>query len=157
MSSKTRSYRLQKRAEQQARTRQRIVEATAALHEELGPAATTVAEIARRAGVSRLSVYNHFPTDDELFAACQQHFLSRNPAPDLASALALEQPSERVRAVLTLLYPSFRRQAPMSARVLRDRAALPALDALLTRTRDAFIRELTDSLADAFAAKGAAA
>ncbi len=46
---------------------------------------------------------------------------------------------------------------PMSARVLRDRGALPALDELLARTRDALISELTDTVADGFAASGAAA
>lgn len=151
MSSETRGYRLNERAKRQAQTRQRIIDATVALHAELGPAATTVAEIARRAGVSRLTVYNHFPADRDLFAACQRQFLSENPAPDLAPALALKDPTERVRATLTLLYPSFRRQAPMSANVLHDRRALPALDALLAGTRDASIAELTKTLAGGFA------
>ena len=154
MSSENRSYRLKERAKRQAQTRQRIVKATVALHEELGPAATTVAEIARRAGVSRLTVYNHFPSDGELFAACQQHFLTQYPAPDLTAALALEEPGERVGVVLTLLYPSFRRQAAMSSRVLQDRTSLPALDALLAHTRDAGIGNLTQALAAGFAAKG---
>jgi AcrR family transcriptional regulator len=157
MSSENRSYQLKERAKQQAQTRQRIVEATVMLHEELGPASTTVAEIARRAGVSRLTVYNHFPIDGELFAACQQQFLTQHPMPDLTPALALEEPGERVTAVLSLLYPSFRQQAPMSARVLHDRSALPALDTLLARTRDAGIDELTKTLAAGFAARGAAA
>lgn len=157
MSSENRRYQLKARAKHQAHTRQRIVEATAALHEEVGPAATTVSEIARRAGVSRVTVYDHFPNDGELFAACQQQFLSQHPMPDLTPALALEQPGERVRAVLTLLYPSFRRQAPMSAKVLRDRNALPALDALLARTRDAGIDQLTNALAARFPARRATA
>ena len=108
-----------------------------------GPAATTVAEIARRAGVSRLTVYNHFPGDGELFAACQQRFLANSHRPDLSAALALDEPDERVRAVLAALYRSFRRQAPMSAKVLHDRKALPALDALLVHTRDSSIDQLT--------------
>ena len=62
-----RKYELKARAESQARTRERIVQATMELHKEVGPAKTTVAEIARRAGVQRLTVYNHFPEDVELF------------------------------------------------------------------------------------------
>jgi AcrR family transcriptional regulator len=155
-SSEKRIYQLKERAKRQAQTRQRIVEATVALHEEVGPAATTIAEVARRAGVSRLTVYNHFPAGGELFAACQQHFLAQNPTPDLTRALALEEPRERMLAVLTLLYPSFRRQAPMSAKVLHDRRALPPLDALLARTRDASIAELTKALTAGFPVKGAA-
>ena len=64
-----RKYELKARAESQARTRERIVQATMELHKEVGPAKTTVAEIARRAGVQRLTVYNHFPEDVELFGS----------------------------------------------------------------------------------------
>jgi hypothetical protein len=74
----------------------------------------------------------------------------------LTPALGLAKPAERVQALLTLLYGAFRRQAPMSAKVLHDRQALPALDALLARTRDANIAELTRSLAAGFRVKGAA-
>ena len=56
-----RKYELRKRAERQQETRRRITEATVALHGEVGPAATQISEIARRAGVQRLTVYNHFP------------------------------------------------------------------------------------------------
>jgi hypothetical protein len=44
----------------------------------------------------------------------------------------------------------------MSAKVLHDRQALPELDALLTRTGDATIREMTSTLAAGFSANGAA-
>src|SRR5438132_5479997 len=104
----TRKYELKERARAQAETRRKIVEATVALHEEVGPARTTVAEIARRAGVTRLTVYNHFPEDAELFAACQGEFLARNPPPDLSSAFAVPDPRERVRVVLRGLYAGYR-------------------------------------------------
>jgi AcrR family transcriptional regulator len=156
VSSEKRTYKLKERARRQEQTRERIIQATVALHQEVGPAATTVAEIARRAGVSRLTVYNNFPTDGDMFAACQRRFLTNNPVPDLSAALAIDQPGERVRAVLALMYRSFRQQAPMSAKVLHDRGALPALDALLVRTRDASIAQLTTTLAGGFAARGAA-
>src|SRR5205807_3487104 len=130
MSSETRTYELKARAEKQAETRRRIVEATAALHTEVGPARTTVSEIARRAGVQRLTVYNHFPDEAELFAACQRHFMTRHPPPDLSAALTLEDAHARVEAVLGAMYESYRERAPMTSNVLRDRSALPALDAL---------------------------
>src|ERR1700680_2796204 len=95
MSTQTRKYALKARAETQAETRRRIVEATSALHEEVGPARTTVAEIARRAGVQRLTVYNHFPNEEGLFAACSDHWLAQNPPPDPSAALALAKPASR--------------------------------------------------------------
>jgi AcrR family transcriptional regulator len=149
-----RRYELRERARRQAQTRERIVAATEALHQEVGPAATTVAEIARRAGVSRLTVYNHFPDEGELFAACQQRFLGGHPLPDLSPALALTEPAARVREVLKLLYRSYREREPMTAKVLRDRAALPALDRLLSQTMDPQQAALADALAAGFQVKG---
>ena len=46
-----RRYELKQRAERQEETRRRIAAATAALHEEVGPARTTISAIAARAGV----------------------------------------------------------------------------------------------------------
>ena len=151
MSSEKRSYELKERAKRQAETRRRIVAATVGLHQERGPAATTVTEIAQRAGVSRLTVYQHFPTDGDLFTACQRQFLTEHPRPDLEPALALDDPVERVRAVLEALYRSYRSQGPMTAHVLRDRTLLPALDDLLTRTLDEKQTQLSAALAGGFA------
>ncbi len=91
MSTETRKYALKARAEKQAETRRRIVEATAALHTEVGPAQTTVAEIARRAGVQRLTVYNNFPDERQLFEACGAHLMRirlDRQFDDLSTALA---------------------------------------------------------------------
>src|SRR5260221_9883236 len=100
MSTQMRKYELKARDEKQAATRQRIVEATSALHEEVGPARTTVAEIARRAGVQRLTVYTHFPNEIELFDACGQHWMQRNPPPDPSTALAMDNRDQRISHVL---------------------------------------------------------
>ena len=54
---------MKRRAERLDETRQRIIDATVALHEDVGPACTTVTAIAQRAGVSRPTVYNQFPHD----------------------------------------------------------------------------------------------
>lgn len=154
MSSEKRTYELKARAERQQETRQRIVDATVALHEEVGPARTTVTEIARRAGVTRLTVYNHFPDDGELFAACQGEFLIRHPLPDLGPALAHGDPRARVGAVLAGLYASYREREAMTSKVLRDRSALPALDELMGRTADVQLAGLADALAAGFAGAG---
>ncbi len=124
------------------------------LHKEVGPAKTTVAEIARRAGVQRLTVYNHFPEEDELFGTCQAHWMSLNPLPDFSEALALTDASERVRAVLRGYYGWYRKTAPMAEKVQRDRGALPPLDALMTRTADARLAQLTEALAGGFRSRG---
>ena len=66
---KKRKYTLKRRADKQQQTRERIVDAAMALHEELGPAATTISALAERAGVQRLTVYRHFENDEALFGA----------------------------------------------------------------------------------------
>ena len=84
-----RKYELKKRAEQVGETRQRITEATVELHRTVGPAATQISEIARRAGVQRVTVYTHFPDEAALFAACSAHWRALHPAPDPAPWLAV--------------------------------------------------------------------
>jgi AcrR family transcriptional regulator len=105
-----RKYELKARAESQERTRQRIAKAAAGLHEEVGPAGTTVAEIARRAGVGRLTVYKHFPDNASLYPACSAHYLSEHPLPDFQAALAPPDPIERLGSLLRTVYGSWYRQ-----------------------------------------------
>ncbi len=69
-----RSYNLGQRASSQEETPRRIVDATVALHEEIGPRATTISAIAEKASVQRLTVYRHFPDETELFKACTSHW-----------------------------------------------------------------------------------
>src|SRR3954447_16386847 len=97
-------YELKQRAERQAQTRQRIVEATVDLHTEVGPAATTISAIAQRAGVQRHTVYSHFPDEDELLRGCRGLHLERDPSP-AATELAGAAPGEpRLRRALEVLY-----------------------------------------------------
>jgi AcrR family transcriptional regulator len=151
MSSQNRKYELRARAEKQAETRRRIVEATAALHEEVGPARTTVAEIARRAGVQRLTVYNNFPNEAELFDACGQHSMAKNPPPDPSAALAIGDPAERLHAALQPLYVWYRKNARSTENLQRDRLVMPALDAVMRIRMDQSLGNLANNLAAGFA------
>lgn len=126
-----RSYRLKKRARQQEETRRRIVEATAALHAELGPSATTISAVAERAGVQRLTVYRHFPDEAGLFAACAGHTAAQHPPPDPALWREIEDPAERSGAALRALYAYYATREQALAHVLMDAERIPALhDAL---------------------------
>jgi AcrR family transcriptional regulator len=150
-SKKNRRYELKARAERQERTRRAIAKSAAELHETVGPAATTVAEIARRAGVSRLTVYKHYPDDASLYAACSAHYRAEHPLPDFEPALSVEDPMERVRAVLGLVYGElYRENHRMLRNLSRDRATEPALDALLQHTRDAVLDGLAAALTEGF-------
>jgi AcrR family transcriptional regulator len=126
------------------------VAATVALHEEVGPARTTIADIARRAGVQRITVYKAFPDSRELFAACQRRFLDDHPQPDLA-AKPVEDPAAGLEAVLTKLYAWYRGTEAMEKNVHRDRHLVPALDALMTETNDVRLDAIAQSHAKALA------
>jgi AcrR family transcriptional regulator len=145
-----RRYELKARAEAQQATRARIAAAAAALHEEVGVAKTTVADIARRAGVQRLTVYNHFPDLQTLLPACSAHWLTEHPFPDLESALAHEDPAERLRAALTALYGWYRDNAPMQRRVHGERATVPELDAWMAQSSDLLLAEFATRLSADF-------
>jgi AcrR family transcriptional regulator len=114
-----------KRAEQVDETRRRIVDATVGLHGTLGPANTTVSSIAEAAGVTRVTVYRHFPDEDALFAACTSHWAAQQRMPDVAGWREIPVPEDRTRAALTDLYRFFREAEPMLTLTTRDREALP--------------------------------
>jgi AcrR family transcriptional regulator len=154
MSTETRKYELKARAEGQRETRDRIARAAAELHEEKGVAQTTVAEVARRAGVTRLTVYNHFADLSQLIPACAAHYESEHPAPDFSPALAQTDPAERVRDTLALLYGWYRETEPMYGKLFSDRAAVPELDAFLAQNVDRMQAGLADDLAGAFRLRG---
>jgi AcrR family transcriptional regulator len=116
----TRKYTLKRRAEQQAETRRRIVEAAVALHGSLGPAQTTFSMVAERAGVQRHTLYAHFPEERSLLLACSAHHLETNPPPDGAQWKAIADRRERLAAALGEIYAWFERNAEVLGHVLRD-------------------------------------
>lgn len=115
-----RNYTLKRRAEQQAETRQRIVDAAIELHGTIGPAKTTISMIAERAGVQRHTLYSHFPDERSMLMACSGHSLELDPLPDAAKWCAIVDPAERLRVGLTAIYDYFGRNAQLLACVLRD-------------------------------------
>lgn len=149
-----RAYELRQRAEQVAATRRRIVEATVELHRTVGPAETHVSEIARRAGVQRATVYNHFRDESSLLAACSSHWRSLHPAPDPAPWSALDDAGARLRLALRELYEWYRATEPMTANVLRDQERLPALRAVIENGLGAYLAAVGALLAAPFAATG---
>jgi AcrR family transcriptional regulator len=108
-------------------TKLRIVEAIVELHEEVGPAATTVTAIAERAGVQRLTVYRHFPDDRALLGACSAHWFAGHPLPDPSTWTGMPDPRNRLETALRGLYDFFRNGAPMMESIIRDEAKVPEL------------------------------
>lgn len=116
----TRTYTLKRRAEQQAETRLRIVDAAVALHGTVGPANTTLSMVAERAGVQRHTLYAHFPEERSLFMACSGLVEERDPLPGAEPWRGIADPRERLRVGLAAVYAWFARNATLLSAVLRD-------------------------------------
>jgi AcrR family transcriptional regulator len=130
------------------------VEATVELHRTQGPAHTTISEIAQRAGVNRLTVYNHFPDITDLLKACSRSWTERHPPPDPTPWAQIHDPPERLRTALTELYGFYARTEPMRANVLRDAETMPELAALLEGTVVPYLGALRDLLAEGWEGRG---
>lgn len=126
-----RSYRLGRRAETAEETRRRIVEATYALHSERGIAATTMKDIAGRAGVSVGTVYHHFPTYPDAIAACGAFATAQVPAPTAAIFNGAARRRERVERLAHALFGYYERQPALSS-VRRDAHLAEVLQAHAT-------------------------
>jgi AcrR family transcriptional regulator len=136
---------MRRRAELVDETRLRITEATIRLHTTVGPANTSIASIAEEAGVTRLTVYRHFPDQDALFAACFGHWTAQNPPPDASAWLTVGDLGDRARLALGQLYAWFREHSAELYPNYRDADLMPIST---QRTR----RENHDRLAAALVA-----
>ncbi|MBX9824225.1 MAG: TetR/AcrR family transcriptional regulator [Xanthobacteraceae bacterium] len=128
----TRAYTMKRRAEQQADTRRKIVEAAVELHSSVGPVRTTVSMVAERASVQRHTFYAHFPDERSLIHACSGLTLERDPPPDAAPWRAIADRDERLRAGLGAVYAWYERNAELTACVLRDAEISPLIKETLT-------------------------
>ncbi|MFZ2099881.1 MAG: TetR/AcrR family transcriptional regulator [Oricola sp.] len=145
-----RSYTLRERAKSQEETRNRIVEATMQLHEEIGPRATTISAIAEKAGVQRLTVYRHFEDETAVFQACTAHWLSLNPPPDPADWAGEEDPRRKASATLAAFYRYYKATKRMWTVSFRDVADVPALQGPMAQFAG-FVATVADDLVAAFA------
>jgi len=81
--------------------------------------------VAERAGVTRATLYRHFPNEDVLFRACSAEWRRANPAPDPDLWATISDPYDRIAVALPALYGWYRSSEAMRANLLRDLAVLP--------------------------------
>jgi AcrR family transcriptional regulator len=119
-----RSYRLKQRAESAEETRRRLVQATFELHGEQGIAATTMKQIAERAGVGTGTVYHHFPTLDDTVLACGRMVMATYPPPSEAIFAGVPTMKVRLALLARALFAWSDRVAFDVIRMDRDRMAI---------------------------------
>src|SRR3712207_3862298 len=128
-------------------TRQRILEATLALHSEKGIFGTSWQHIAHRADVSVGTVYKHFPSLDELVPACGElaYAITRPPSMEDAPQICAEANSleERLGRLIEELFAFYERGAPYIETDFQERQ-LPAVvewEAYMRATIAGLVRE----------------
>jgi AcrR family transcriptional regulator len=142
-----RKYSMDKRRAAVEETRQRILEATLALHAEKGIFGTSWQDIAKRADVSVGTVYKHFPSLDELVPACGElmYAITRPPSLDDAPEIFAEANSldERLGRLVEELFAFYERGAPYIETDFQERR-LPAVvewEAYMRATIAGLVRE----------------
>jgi AcrR family transcriptional regulator len=148
----TRTYRKAKRAEAQEDTRERIVQATLALHLEQGVATTSYTDVAERAGVGAATVYRHFPTIGSLVEACGAHVWRQiePPRPEDAAATFAGIRSRRARLerLARELDAFYARGALPLWRAEQDRERIPELDVSLRMVDEGVAAMVAAALGD---------
>jgi AcrR family transcriptional regulator len=152
-----RTYTKTRRAELEEETRLRIAEAALALHAEIGPARTTVSQVAERAGVQRHTVYAHFPEERDLLMACSGLHLEREPPPHPAAWDSIRDPAQRLTKALTALYAWFARNEAVFSAVLRDAEHHAILRDVMDKRFGAPLGAIAASLSPGLGARGKAA
>ena len=118
---KRRTYQLGRRAESAEETRRRLVQATFELHGEQGIAATTMKQIADRAGVGVGTVYHHFETLDDTINACGQMVMAMYPPPTEAIFAGVATMKQRLAVLARALFEHLDNVGFDMVRVDRDR------------------------------------
>jgi AcrR family transcriptional regulator len=128
-------------------TRQRILEATLALHAEKGIFGTSWQDIAKRADVSVGTVYKHFPSLEELVPACGElmYAITRPPSVEDAPRIFAEAYSleERVGRLVEELFAFYERGASYIETDFQERR-LPEVqewEAYMRATIEGLVRE----------------
>ena len=126
---------MRKRAAASRDMRERILTATMQLHDIKGVAPTTIADIARHAGVGQATVYRHFPTVGRLVEACGRHVWEemRPLTPHQAASAFhdLNDPRQRITRLVEIIDAFYARGALRLGLASRDRDLVPELDGFL--------------------------
>jgi AcrR family transcriptional regulator len=138
---------MDKRKAAAEQTRQRILEATLALHSEKGIFGTSWKDIAERADVSVNTVYKHFPSLDELVPACGELMYAITRPPSLEDAPRIfdgfHSLEERLERLIDELFGFYERGAGYIETDFQERQ-LPAVvewEAYMRSTIAGLVRE----------------
>ena len=146
------------RERKKQRTREDIFDASQRLFARRGFDSVTVADVAREANVSEMTVFNHFPTKEDLFYAGMQFFEEQ-----LVEAVAKRPPGEsaldafRRRVLLGASNLALPQRAEAILRAGRIIASSPSLQARELQIVDEYTERLAAALSAGLEARVVAA
>lgn len=146
--SRRRPYRLGKREAAVAETRLRILQGAAEAYQDLGIAATSFQEVARRADVAPGTVLNHFATADELVTAVVEHLTDQLALPDPSILDGIADPFARIRITVEAIYGFYSRGDAWGDFFFRERDRSPAVMAGAATVMAALSRLIEAALGD---------
>lgn len=137
-------------------TRTRILEAALEILSRDGPAKASMAEVARRAGLSRQGLYIHFSSKDELTYAAARHAFEVAHA-NAQAILASTRPfTERLVGALEAKHPLSRNSTVSRAARFWQGYEAPVIDRIIEMS-EGFDRSFIELLAGALESDGATA
>ncbi len=146
-----RRYSMSVRAEQAAKTRNRILDAALACYRENGMAATSLQAVARRAEVSAATILNHFGSADGLARIVVDRLASELRIPDDSTWTETERRA-RVRRLVREMFEFYERSRPWFDIFRAELGAASALregeDAYWRAIGELYARVFGESLAD---------
>ena len=111
-------------------------------------------DVARIAGVNRMTVYKHFATEAEMVEACTSHWIQLHPPPDARAWAAIRDPDERLAVALGELYAYYRTTEAMWSTAYRDAALVESLGTIMNRSWFPFLASAVETLAAGRRARG---
>ena len=132
--------------------RKRLLVTARRLFVEKGVPNTGINQVIDEAGVARMTLYNHFPSKDDLVAAVFEEEAAQRRATILSTQKLLDGPFEKVMALFTVAldlagYEGFRGCAFLNL-AIETAAPDSALHAVARNHKDWILRNIADSLPD---------
>src|SRR3954471_16524737 len=131
-------------------THERIVECALELHGRQGIQATTLPEIAEKAGVTAGTMEALFPTRDDLVRSCAQHFMEslRLPPYDRTREVfaGTSSENERIRRLVETFFDAYERGADGMTAGRRERKDVPAVDESMEELDNSFDALVVEAL-----------
>jgi AcrR family transcriptional regulator len=110
MGAMPRKYSMDIRGEAAALRRRRLIEATVEVLGEVGADRLTMDMVAKRADAATRTIYNYFPTRQDLLSAVQAELLQAFPDTRQLEIPETGEPAERLRQFVAVLFDMYEQQ-----------------------------------------------